>query len=458
MATQTRIRTTAETIRAELEQAGISAEQVEAALKRLAPPASQRPPGTAKTVATEAQVKARPPGVYRVSDAQRLYLKKTSADAGSYFLRYRLNGKRPEMGLGSIAELTIQQARDLAGELGARISKRIDPLAERRKECKLAVERKAEEARIAAIPTVEEAVKAFLKEHAGKWRHARASVDWFNPIASYAFPVIGQLKVDVVEPAHIAEVLKAIRDKGKTSIGNKVLTALRSVFDATIALGQRDVARGNPADKGRISAIVPKSKHVTKHYRRIELDAAPVVFGSLVATARREENPVIKTAAAAWVFMMLTAARPSEALGARWDQVDFDKATWSNPAPKTRKPGNPLVVPLSCVALETLCEMRKTQAGDFVFPGTHGPTLAYSVFSTLPKKLKLDTGSPHSWRSIFRDVAEDKCDARSETAEAALSHSLGGIKGAYRRGDDFDRRKPLMQAYEDWLAGKIELP
>ena len=151
MATQTKIRTTAETIRAELEQAGISAEQVEAALAAVTPakmPAktsATRPrPGPAKTVATEAQVKARPPGVYRVSDAQRLYLKKTSADAGSYFLRYRLNGKRPEMGLGSIAELTIQQARDLAGELGARISKRADPLDERRTERELAVERKAE--------------------------------------------------------------------------------------------------------------------------------------------------------------------------------------------------------------------------------------------------------------------------------------------------------------------------
>jgi integrase len=398
------------------------------------------------------------PGVYRVTDARRLYLKKASAAAGSYFLRYRMNGKRPEMGLGSITEISIDAARDLAGKLGGKPKTGVDPLTERRRAAAAELERKQEEARRAAIPTVKQAVEAYLEDHARKWRHARAEQDWFNPIRTYAYPVIGDHKVDAVETDDIADILRAVYAKGLSSVGRKLRVNLKAVFDASIARGHRAKALGNPADKDEIKAIVSPGKHVTGNYRRIELDDAPSAFARLLQTARSAENNV---AAVAWVFMALTAARPSEALEARWDQIKLDKAggpIWLNPALKTREPGKPLRVPLSKIALEILDAMRTVRKGDYIFPGQNGQRLAYSTFKDTPMKAKIEAGTPHSWRSIFRDVAEDECKATHETAELALSHSLGKVEGSYRRGDALEQRRKLMQAYENWLTGKAEAP
>jgi integrase len=423
--------------------------------------------GPARTVATQADVKNAAPGVYRVANAQRLYLKKTARDAGSYFLRYRCNGRRPEMGLGPIdlgrgdsKGLTIQKARELAAFTAGS-----DPLAERRRaviDARVAAEAAAH---VAAIPTVARAVEAYVANHAADWRGARAVQDWLNPIKTHAYPVVikaekgklekdtefGKLKVDAVEAKHIAAVVKAIKGKGHATTGRKVHANLRAVFDAEIALGHRDAALGNPAAKGTVNAITPAVKHVTGHYRRIELDTAPDVFQKLVAAA--PDNIGI----AAWVFMALTAARPSEVREARWDQVDLERKIWRNPALKARERDNPLPVPLSPIALEILEAQKRMADGrsDFIFPGRNGAAIPIDTLADAPlKKVAVDAGSPHSWRSIFRDAAEDRCGFSDKTAEYALAHSLGKVEKAYRRETAIEARCLLMAAYEDWLMGK----
>jgi integrase len=173
-------------------------------------------------------------------------------------------------------------------------------------------------------------------------------------------------------------------------------------------------------------------------------------------------------AVAAWAWMILTAARPGEALAARWDQIDFDKGLWLNPAPKTKKAkkkkgqeefSEPLPVPLSDLALRILEERMKTVGPapeGPIFPGCGGAKLVYTTFATALSKASvgIDAGSPHSWRSIFADAAADRLGVARETREAALGHSLGAVEGAYRRETGVEARRLAMQAYADWLAGK----
>jgi hypothetical protein len=188
---------------------------------------------SAKIVVTDKDVASASPGVYRVAHARRLYLKKTSADTGSYFLRYRLNGRRPEMGVGSIADIKIGRARDIAGRLASRLCDDVDPLAERKE--KQAAARAAHEAEKAktAIPTVKAAVQAYIEaQPKAKWERPRALSEWLNPIAMHAFPLIGALKLNTVTVKHIVSVMKAIDDKGLSSVRNKVVVNLAAVFDS----------------------------------------------------------------------------------------------------------------------------------------------------------------------------------------------------------------------------------
>ena len=80
--------------------------------------------------------------------------------------------------------------------------------------------------------------------------------------------------------------------------------------------------------------------------------------------------------------------------------------------------------------------------------------LSYDAFATAPGKAGVDAGTPHSWRSIFRDACGDRLRVDRDLAEAALSHTLGAVEGAYRRETAIEARRPVMEAYAKWLEGE----
>jgi integrase len=352
--------------------------------------------------------------------------------------------KRPEMGLGSIDVVSLAEAVGLAEDFATKLRRQIDPRSERDRLVAIEARDAAEAARQATMPTVADAVVTYLDANAPSWNHVYARTNWFNPISKYAFPVIGHLKVDQVEPRHILAVLGHADEKGVTALGRKVRSRLKTVFDWLIAHGQRNAALGNPADAGVINAGRPKNgKTETEHYRRIKLDEAPATFAKLYELA--DSN----VAFACWCFMALTAARPGEALAARWDQVILEKKLWLNPVSKT---GKPLEVPLSSLAIAILERARERRVSDVIFAGSRGSRLAHSHLGGAPTRAGFDAGTPHSWRSLCRDYAEDIGGFRRETAEAALGHSLGAVEKAYRRETGIEERRRLMEAYAGWLT------
>jgi integrase len=148
--------------------------------------------------------------------------------------------------------------------------------------------------------------------------------------------------------------------------------------------------------------------------------------------------------------MMLTAARPGEALAARWDQIDWEKRIWSNPVSKT---GKPLEVPLSSLALAILEQAKDRGVSDLIFANSRGGQLAHSHFASAATRAGIEAGTPHSWRSVFRDTAEDRLHFSRYVAEVALGHSLGAVEEAYRRDTGVERRREVMEAYAKWLGG-----
>jgi integrase len=412
----------------------------------LAPAAAPATKGKANTISTEAQAKNALPGVYAVKGAPRLILKKTTAATGSWVVRFRYGDKRPEMGLGSMSTVSLEEARGKAAEADVALRHGLNPLAERDRISAAMKQAREEEERASARPTVAALVDTYLADNAPQWKHVYARANWFNPIKRYAYPIIEKLKVNEVTSQHILAVVRAADERGRAVLGKKVRSRLKTAFDYAITHGHRDAALGNPAEASLINGgRKAKGRTMTEHYRRIELDDAPAAFAKLYGLA--SDN----TAIAAWVFMALTAARPGEALAATWDQIDLDAKVgpvWRNPTSKT---GAGLVVPLSSAAIAILGQAKARRVSDRVFANTNGGRMAHSGFGTAPKRNGIDAGSPHSWRSIFRDAAEDKLGFSDKTAEAALGHSLGSVERAYRRETGIEKRTQLMEAYSGWL-------
>jgi integrase len=391
-------------------------------------------------IGNAAQVAAAKPGVHKIAGAEGLYLKKTGSGAGSWFYRYRIAGdKKREMGLGSIAHISLADARLNANELTVRRAKGTDPKTDRDRERREADARQRAEARKV---TFAEAAEAYVDERSSEWRGSYARRNWINPLIKYAYPVIGRLLLDDIDVEHIRAVIK-VASKLPGGTARRVRQRIEQILDDAVGLGLRSAIMRNPADVGLHRGIGRKQGE-KPHYQRLELDDAPAVFRRLL------EGAETSTAISTWVFMIATAARGSEALKARWGEIDLAKKSWTIPAARMKN-NRKHVVPLSSLALAILERQARVRSGDAVFPGSGGAPLSYNAFAVAAGKAGVDAGTPHSWRSVFRDACGDRLRVDRDLAEAALSHTLGAVEGAYRRETAIEARRPVMESYANWL-------
>jgi integrase len=399
-----------------------------------------------RAINTAAQAQAAKPGVRRAAGATGLYLKKGESGAGSWFYRYSVGGRRREMGLGPLVAVTLAEARDLAIDHARALKKGVDPLEARRKGLADALARHEAEASAAKITTFGQARAAYLKDHVPSWRHERADKDWLSALKKYA-AFLDDMPLNDIHPQHVAAVRRAANAAGAPYAGQRAQQRIGAVMNAAIALGWRDPTRGNPADGKLMAAVIPsRKKGARTHFRRLELEAAPAMLQRLRALAGAD------TRYAAWTFMIATAARPGNAFGASWSEIDLVQATWTIPGRKMKN-GCEHKTPLNAVALEMLQLQAERRVSDAVFPGRGGSPISHTYFADAPKDAGLDVGSAHGWRSVYRDWIGEISRFPRDLAEAQLAHTLDATEGAYRRETAVEPRRPMMEAYAQWLEG-----
>jgi integrase len=148
-------------------------------------------------------------------------------------------------------------------------------------------------------------------------------------------------------------------------------------------------------------------------------------------------------------FLVLTAARTNEVIGARWEEIDRDAKTWTIPASRN-KSGREHRIPLSSRCLEILDRAAVlADSGPYVFPGrSPKKPLSNMVFLMALRRLKNDDITAHGFRSSFRDWAAERTNFPRAVCEAALAHTIRDkSEAAYNRTDLFDRRRELMTAW-----------
>jgi integrase len=339
------------------------------------------------------------------------------------------------MGLGSLHTVSLAEARRKAKEAREALDAGKDPIADR--DAKRAAERAAR----AKSVTFRQATEAYIASHAAGWRNEKHSDQWRNTLAAYAFPVIGDLPVGEVDTNLVLKILEPIWES-KTETATRVRGRIEAILDAAKVRGQR--AGENPARwRGHLRDLLPersKVKAVTHH--------AALPFGKLgafMADLRGQDG----MAAKALTFVILTACRTSEAIGATWDEIDLEGATWTIPADRI-KAGREHRVPLSRAAVALLRPLAKAKDGSgFVFMGgKHKRGLSNGAMLALLRRMGRDDLTAHGFRSTFRDWAAEQTNFPREVAEAALAHVVSDkTEAAYRRGDLFEKRRRLMEAW-----------
>jgi len=376
--------------------------------------------------------KLKDPGYH--SDGGGLYLQVSPTGTKSWIFRFKLQGRAREMGLGSLNTLSLADARGRAAECRRQLLDGIDPIEERkamRNENRLEAAKKM---------TFEACATAYINTHKASWKNAKHVSQWENTIATYAKPVFGTLPVQAVDTALVVRVLEPMWSKTPET-ASRLRGRIESILDWATVRGLR---RGeNPARwRGHLEALLPARSKV----RKVEHHAALPYgeMGGFVQEVRGEAG----IAARALEFLILTAARTGEVIGARWEEFDLEAKVWTVPAERM-KGKREHRVPLSPAVIKILTTMRAETDGGFVFPGRKADThLSNMAMLALLKRMKRDDLTSHGFRSTFRDWAAETTNYAREVAEAALAHAVGDkVEAAYRRGDLFEKRRRLMN---DW--------
>lgn len=384
---------------------------------------------------TPLQVKNAKPG--RHADGGGLHLLVKESGARSWVFRFMLRGKARDIGLGAATgpeAISLADARDKAAEHRRKVKAGIDPLDEREQE---AAKKLAEEqaARIAGI-SFKTVAEAYIAANQASWKNEKHRQQWRNTLEAYVYPRIGSMLVADIGTAHVLEILEPIWH-AKPETASRVRGRIETVLDAAKA---RDFRQGeNPARwRGHIAQILPKRTRLSRgHHKAMPYEALP----AFVASLRTRQA----TAALALEFAILTATRTGEVLGATWGEIDLAKALWVIPAARM-KAENEHRVPLSSRVVEIL-ETTKALGSEYVFPSDKGGKLSSMAMAMLLRRMDL-TDTVHGFRSSFRDWASESTSFPHEVCEMALSHTIGNkSEAAYRRGDLFEKRRRLMEAW-----------
>ena len=374
------------------------------------------------------------PGLY--ADGGGLYLQIKAVGARSWVFRYRIGGRKTprDLGLGSAADVSLADARQKAAEMRKLTADGVDPIEAHR------AARASSALAAAKTVTFETCAAAYINSHKDGWGSPKHVAQWTSTLNAYAFPKLGKLPVGAIDVGLVMKVLEPIWSK-KPETASRVRGRVEAVLDWAKARGFR--VGENPARwRGCLDMLLPKRSKVqrVKHHPALPY---PQV-GAFMKNLRAQEG----TAARAFEFLILTASRTSETIGARWDEIDMAEGLWTVPADRI-KGGKEHRVPLSGPALALLKQQAKTKDGDFVFPGgKRDRPLSTNAILALLKRMKRDDLTAHGFRSSFRDWAAEQTNYARDVAEMALAHTIGDkVEAAYRRGDLFDKRKRMMA---DW--------
>ncbi len=377
------------------------------------------------------------PGIY--SDGGGLYVRVRTPGTRSWVFIYTLDGKRQEMGLGSLLDITLAKARERAAAAREMVIEGVDPKSVRRPA--------NVEAPAAPVITFGEFTLELLDNIEDGFKNRKHRQQLRNTLTTYAAS-LWPVAITEVTTEQVLAVLQPIW-LSKAETASRLRGRIERVLDAAKAKGLR--SGENPAAwRGHLDLLLPKQTQIqVKHHAAL----AYAKLGGFMKELRGRPA----TAARALEFTIFTAARSGEVRGMTWGELDLEEKVWTVPAERM-KAGVVHQVPLSAPALAILEAIQPQNASPnaIVFPAPRGGPMSDMALSQLLKRMERKDITVHGFRSTFRDWVGEETQFDREEAEMALAHTVeSATERAYRRGRALEKRRSLMDA---WAAYCMTMP
>lgn len=370
------------------------------------------------------------------SDGDGLTFTVSASGCATWILRYSLGGRRKELTLGRYPDLSLQEARIWASKSRLQVAEGVDVAVEKRRQKHASV----------ATWSVRQLIDHYRTEALA---HKAASTRklWGGYIDNWLLPHLGAMAVRDVNAADLVKILKKCSERGAGAMRSLHAVA-SSVFEHARGQAIRD---DNPAaliKRNTIKLAPPRRKGIAllEHQLRILLRSLG-------------EN----TMGFAIRLHLMTGVRPTELVGAQWDEFDLEHATWSLPAART-KTRSSYTIYLPQQALLVVEKLRKQAMSEvYVFPAAYGGVerpMPYQTYRGWIRRLRQSAGSglpvfkAHDLRRTMRSGLAS-LNVRFEVAERSINHKLPQMAEIYDRNDYAEARKVALAEWADWLQ-KLE--
>ena len=376
-------------------------------------------------------------GVYIDGDGLRLRVDNKSNK--NWVFRYHIFGQSKDMGLGKYPVVSLKDARRKMVEAKKLVYDGKDPLKIKRS---TQLEKKKKKI------TFQQISDEFIKTFQVEWSNKKHAQQWTNTLNRYACPTVGKMPVEDITSLHILKILKSIWVT-KHETASRVRQRMERIFSYCIA--SKYMKGPNPAAyKDNLQHLLPNvSKTVSvNHMRSLDYQELPDLINKLYIL-----NSIPSLAL---IFLIATASRTSEVIGAQWNEFNLDNKLWTIPASRMKMRQEHLV-PLNETAFKVISTMSKHNSTDFIFLNIDKSShidkdkmrlILKNYFPDFYKKTV-----PHGFRSSFRNWAEENHNFSRRAVELCLAHTnKNKVEKAYLRSNLFIKRQHIMDEWNKYLT------
>jgi integrase len=376
---------------------------------------------------------------YKLTDGHGLFLHVAKSGKKTWRYRYKMAGSESTFVMGEYPRMSLENARKERIAIQEMVKAGINPARQRRKVRQENIEKEAENSKLRKN-SFEQIALEWIEQQRERWSHNHANAV-LATLRAGAFPVLGDIPVDAIQPPQILQVVREIEKRGALEIASKVLQRMTAVLRYAVQTGK---ATYNPASEMR---GVLKSRKV-QHRAALLADDLPGFLKKL------PEGDLHITTRLALQFVILTATRSGEVRGATWEEIDLENKLWRIPA-KRMKMDTPHTVPLSEQAIAILEQIGNLFGREgLVFSGIKDQTKQLSENTLLYALYRLgyhSRATVHGFRATFSTIANES-GFDGDVIEKALAHEeRNKVRAAYHRSEYLEQRRELMQWWANYL-------
>lgn len=375
---------------------------------------------------------------YRLSDGGGLYIEVMPNGSMYWRMNYRFNGKQKRLAFGVYPITSLKTARDRRDEAKRLLDNGADP-SDIKKKQRLETQKNYEN-------NFENIAREWHKQKLHTWQPEHADLI-LRRLEMNVFPRIGKRPIRDVTPPELLAAVKVLEEQGKRDLAHRQMQHCSQIFRYAVATGRTD----HDITQYLKGALQPA---VSKNYAYLGESELPGFLRELDQYHVKYRGHILTELA--FKMLILTFVRSNEIRGAKWEEINFDKALWKIPAERM-KMKTPHFVPL---AHQTIDLLRKIQAisGDnymgYVFPSQNNPRNMMSentflrAIEVLGYKGKT-TG--HGFRSTASTVLNEN-GFRPDLIETQLAHcEHDTVRAAYNHAQYIKERTEMMQWWADYI-------